>query len=281
VPQIGSLHPQIVHFVIALLFVGVAFRLLSLTGKAKFTGPAATTLILLGTLAAFAAVKSGDDAHGPAERIPGANAAVHEHEEWGERARNVFFAVALLELVALGLALSRYKKYKTYALVGSGVIGLAGLFAVYEAAEHGGELVYSYAGGVGTRSGEADDIERLLIAGLYHQSVQDRAEGRAEAAAALVEEMARRLPDDESVALLAIESLIADRADGRAALEALSQVSVPGDNRRLVFRHGMLTADAYMALALPDSARITLEGLKEDFPTSATLIRRLEELGAR
>jgi uncharacterized membrane protein len=272
VPQIGSLHPQIVHFVIALLFVGVAFRLLSLTGKAKFTGPAATTLILLGTLAAFAAVKSGDDAHGPAERIPGANSAVHEHEEWGER---------LLELVALGLALSRYKKYKTYALVGSGVIGLAGLFAVYEAAEHGGELVYSYAGGVGTRSGEADDIERLLIAGLYHQSVQDRAEGRAEAAAALVEEMARRLPDDESVALLAIESLIADRADGRAALEALSQVSVPGDNRRLVFRHGMLTADAYMALALPDSARIKLEGLKEDFPTSATLIRRLEELGAR
>lgn len=280
-PQIGPLHPQIVHFVVALLFVGVVFRLISLTGKAKFTGPAATTLLLLGTLAAVAAVKSGTEAHGPAERIPGAGEVVREHEEWGERTRNVFLIVAALELVALGLAASRYKKYRNYVLVGSGVIGLAGLFAVYETAEHGGELVYSYAGGVGTRTGEPEDVERLLIAGLYHESALDREQGRPAAAAALVEEMARRLPDDESVALLAVESLIRDRGDARAALEALSQISPPQGNRRLLFRHGLLTADAYVALSLPDSARITLEAMREDFANNQTIERRLEELGGR
>ena len=98
-PDIGVFHPQIVHFVIALLMVGVVFRLISLTGKAQFTGAAALTLILIGTGAAVLAVKSGEDAHGPAERVPGARDAVGEHEEWGERTRNLFLVVAALELL--------------------------------------------------------------------------------------------------------------------------------------------------------------------------------------
>ena len=84
-PNIATFHPQIVHFVVALLVVGVAMRLVSLTGRLKFTGPAAATLILLGTVAAFAAVQSGTQAHGPVERIPGVRAAVVEHEAAGDR----------------------------------------------------------------------------------------------------------------------------------------------------------------------------------------------------
>ena len=75
-PNLGAFHPQIVHFVIGLLLVGVAMRIVSLTGRLKFTSPMATTLLLIGTVAAWAAVKSGTDAHGPVERIPGARAAV-------------------------------------------------------------------------------------------------------------------------------------------------------------------------------------------------------------
>ncbi len=82
-PDIGTFHPIIVHFVVALLFVGVAMRVVSLTGKLSFTKSAATVLILLGTVATILAARSGDDAHGPAERIPGARDAVHEHEEAG------------------------------------------------------------------------------------------------------------------------------------------------------------------------------------------------------
>ena len=137
-PDIGVFHPQIVHFVIALLMVGVVFRLISLTGKAQFTGAAALTLILIGTGAAVLAVKSGEDAHGPAERVPGARDAVVEHEEWGERTRNLFLVVAALELLALGLSDRRRRA----VLVASGIVGLGGMFVLYETAEHGGDLVY-------------------------------------------------------------------------------------------------------------------------------------------
>src|SRR5439155_7126943 len=67
---LAALHPQIVHFVIALLFMGVLLRCVSLTGRAAFTGPAAAVLLLVGTVAAVLAVQSGTAAHGPVERVP-------------------------------------------------------------------------------------------------------------------------------------------------------------------------------------------------------------------
>src|SRR2546423_6639270 len=102
-PNLAAYHPIIVHFAIALLIVGVIFRLISLTGRARFTGPAAATLLLAGTVAAYLAVRSGTDAHGPVERIPGVREAVQEHEEAGEWARDVFLVVAALELVSLAM----------------------------------------------------------------------------------------------------------------------------------------------------------------------------------
>jgi uncharacterized membrane protein len=41
-----------VHFAIALLVVGVVFRAISLMGRPAFVAPAATTLLLAGTIAA-------------------------------------------------------------------------------------------------------------------------------------------------------------------------------------------------------------------------------------
>ncbi|MBL8962314.1 MAG: hypothetical protein JNJ98_20805, partial [Gemmatimonadetes bacterium] len=161
-PNVGVFHPQVVHFVIALCLVGVGLRVVSLLRKWPWMNPAATTLILLGTIASVVAVKSGDDAHGPAERVPGARNAVVEHEEWGERARNIFLLIAAVELVGLAIA----EKNRRLVHAASAVIGLGGVFAMYETGEHGGELVYSYAGGVGVRSGEPEDVERLLMAGL-------------------------------------------------------------------------------------------------------------------
>lgn len=273
-PDIGVFHPQIVHFVIALLMVGVVFRLISLTGKAQFTGAAALTLILIGTGASVLAVKSGEDAHGPAERVPGARDAVGEHEEWGERTRNLFLVVAALELLALGLSDRRRRA----VLVASGVVGLGGMFVLYETAEHGGDLVYQYAGGVGVRSGDPNDLSRLLLAGLYHNAVLDRSEGRPVDAARLIEEMSRRFPDDRAIALLVIESLILDRANGEAALEALARFTVPEGNRRLRLQAGLLAADALQLTERTDSAQTTLEVLLQDFPSNQQIENKLAEL---
>ena len=68
-------------------------------GADRVASPAATSLLLVGTLAAFLAVQSGGAAHGPVERIPGVADAVTRHEHWGERAQNAFFVVAVAELV--------------------------------------------------------------------------------------------------------------------------------------------------------------------------------------
>ena len=273
--SIGSFHPQVVHFAIALLVMGVVFRWLSLTGRITFAGPAASVLLILGTASAVAAVQSGTAAHGPVERVPGSRDAVVEHEDWGKRARNVFLAVAALEVLALALARRRKARPAQFL---SGAVGLAGLFCLFEAAEHGGELVYSYAGGVGIRSGEPEDVARLLLAGLYHQAQLDQKAGRAEEASRLTEEMARRFPDDLEVQMLAAESLLLDGKNSEGALAALDRISVPQDSRRLVSRHGILRADALQAAGRAAEARGVLETLLARYPDSSSVNEKLANL---
>ena len=97
----AALHPQIVHFVVALTLVGVAFRVLSLLGRPSFLHPAAATLLILAGVAAFGAARSGTAAHAPVERVPGSRPAVEEHEEWGENTQFVLMGLGALELLGL------------------------------------------------------------------------------------------------------------------------------------------------------------------------------------
>ena len=273
--SLAALHPQIVHFVIALLLAGVVFRCIALTGRAAFTGPAAAVLLLVGTLGAVLAAKSGTDAHGPVERVPGSRAAVVEHETWGERTRNIFLVVAALEIAALMPAARRWRRGVHLA---SAVVGLVGAFSLYEAAEHGGELVYAYAGGVGIRSGNPDDVGRLLVAGLYHEAMLDRKAGRTAEAAHLIGQLAQRNPNDTSARLLVIESLIVDQKDGRAALAALAHFPATPDSRFLRFRVGLLRADAFVSVGMPDSARATLEAMSREFANNRAVEERMAKL---
>ncbi|HEX4628972.1 MAG TPA: hypothetical protein VH137_09300 [Gemmatimonadales bacterium] len=274
-PNIGAWHAPIVHFAITLLFVGVLFRWISFTGKAGFAGPAAATLLLAGAVAATLAVHSGLDAHGPVERVPGARTAVTEHEDWGERTRNIFLLVAALEIVALVPAARRWRKG---VLVGSAVVGLAGAASLYEAADHGGDLVYSYAGGVGIRSGDTADVGRLLVAGLYHSAMLDRKQGNSVDAARLIGQLAQRYPDDTSVRMLTIESLIIDQHDGRGALAALKWFPTTPNSRFLRLRVGLLRADAFVAAGMPDSAKTLLQSMSGEFANNRAIAERMARL---
>lgn len=300
-PDLAPLHPQIVHFVVGSLIVGLPLYWLSFLRRPRFLRPAASVLLLVGTLASFAAVSSGVDAHGPAERIPGARDAVEEHEELGILTRNLFAGILLLELVALGLAWraggagssvlfveagethaagASTKRFASTAL--SGVVAVAWTVAaiqLYETAQHGGEIVYAHAGGVGVRSGDPEDVGRLLIAGLYGQSRIDREAGRPEEAARLVEEMVQRHPEDAEVQLLGVESLLLDREDGRAALERLASLSVPAEPR-LQLRAQIHAFDAYLMLGMPDSARAALDAVPEQYRENAAVRERLARLGS-
>jgi len=264
-PNIGAYHPIIVHFAIALLVLGVIFRWVSLTGRAPFTGPAAATCLLLGAAAAFLAVHSGTDAHGPVERIPGVRQAVMDHEDAGHWARNVFLVVALLEIGAL-FAKRRSVHIARVALWGSAVVGVFGFAAILKAADKGGDLVYAYAGGVGIRSGDTADVNRLYLAGLYQAAQQARAQHDSARAATLFTQLEREFPNDTNVRLLSIESLVRDRDNARAALTALARFPVRPNDRRLQLRVGFLKADAYVAAGKPDSARVVLQRLGNAYP---------------
>ncbi len=266
-------HPPMAHFAIALLIVGVLFRALSLLRRPAFLDPAALTLLVLGTIAAMLAVKSGTAAHGPVERVPGARAAVVAHEEWGERTRNIFFVVLAIEASALVL---RRSEKRRYALMASTIVGLVGVVFVYQAGARGGDLVYRYAGGIGIRSGDPADVERLLVAGLYHQAQLDRKAGKGPEANALIAQAAARHPNDQELQLAAAESRLLDRRDPQGALDALRKISPSHDNRVLRLRHGMLTADALVQAGQPEGAVAVLQALSTEYPEDARLKQRIE-----
>src|SRR5439155_1681626 len=143
--------------------------------------------------------------------------------------------------------------------------GLGGTVSLYQAADRGGDLVYAYAGGVGIRSGDPADVDRLLVAGLYHEAMLERKQGKPGEAAQLIGQLAQRYPEDTAVRLLAVESLIVDKQDGKAALTALKQFAPGSDSRFLRFRVGLLRADAFAAAGMPDSARIVLRAMAAEF----------------
>jgi uncharacterized membrane protein len=275
----GAYHPQVVHFAIALVFAGVAFRLLSLTGRFAFSSPAATTLILAGTVASFLAVQSGTAAHGPVERIPGVRGAVEEHEAWGERARNAFVLVSLVEIGALVLTWRRHRLARSVTIAAA-AIGAVGLFVMYEAGEHGGELVYSYAGGVGMRAGDHEGVNRLFVAGAYGQATQDVRNGQTAEAMTLIDLAASRFPANLDLQLLAAEWATDVQGDPAAALTRLDALSIPQQDTRSRIRAGLARAGALAAQGNVDGARAVLQTLQGEFPQSASVKQRLDELGA-
>jgi uncharacterized membrane protein len=273
----AALHPQIVHFTIVLAIIGVAFRLISLVGRPAFAGPAATTLLLLAAASSVLSVRSGTAAHGPVERVPGSRAAVVEHEVWGERAQTALLVLGAIEL--LGLALRRSSKARVVHATAA-VVGLVAVFCVYEAAEHGGELVYSYAGGVGLRTGDPKDVERLLLAGYYHQAQADRKAGRTAEAAEIMAAAARRFPTDPEVRLLMAESVLLDKRDAQGALDALAATEVPAGDMRLRVRRALLQADAFEAMGKIDEALAVLQPIVAQAP-NPRVQQRIDALNAK
>jgi uncharacterized membrane protein len=274
-PNIAEFHPQIVHFVIAGAGLGIFFRWVSLTGKLRWTDHAAAALIVIGAAAGWAGVRSGTEAHGPAERVPGAVRAVQVHEEEGEELRNLLFGLAALEVVLLIPALSRWRKYGLYASA------LGGAFVaseIYATAKAGGDLVYSYAGNVGLRSGDTTDVNNLLKAALYHRAALSRTQQNADGAAAGFAELAAKFPDDPTALIMGVESLLLDKKDYAAAQTAISKIPAPMDTARNYRRYQLARADAFIGLGKKDSAKLILEPLLSKAPTNKALMERMEKV---
>jgi uncharacterized membrane protein len=251
-------------------------RDLSFLGRAPFSSQAASLFLILGALMALLAQQTGEAASGPAERVPWAADAVDSHETWADRTVWVFVVVGLLETAAL---LLRRRGKERVALLASAGLGAVGLVLLITTANKGGTIVYSYAGGVGFRSSDGVDRDRLFLAGAFHLLDADRRDGRPGDAARLLAEMFRRYPGDIDVQLLLAESKLVDMKDPAAALETLGRISVPKDDRRLRLRHGLLLVDALLKKGQREAAGAALQTLRTDFPEDPEVQKRLQAVG--
>ncbi len=97
-PPSDGLHPLIVHFPLGLLLTAPVFLLMALIWGARRKELMLVSLVMvaLGTLGTVAAVWSGENGEHAAKGVQGAGSVLHDHEELGELARNLFLGMTAL-----------------------------------------------------------------------------------------------------------------------------------------------------------------------------------------
>ena len=105
-----------------------------------------------GALGAIAATWSGgNDEELVGELSPAAEGILEEHEEWGERTRNMAILAALLAIA--GVSTTRFPKVARTLGVASAVAAVAASYAVSETGHYGGQLVYKNGVGINPAAG--------------------------------------------------------------------------------------------------------------------------------
>jgi uncharacterized membrane protein len=151
-PSHPSLHVLVVHFPIALVFLAPLFDLTCLLFRTRiWLDRAATTLYVMGTVAAGLAYLSGQRAADELGKIPtAAESALADHES---SAVITLIAVAVVSLIRLWVSwMSRDDRRIRLGFfrLAAVPVALAGLVLLALTADRGGSLVYEHGLGVGT-----------------------------------------------------------------------------------------------------------------------------------
>ncbi|WP_029521667.1 DUF2231 domain-containing protein [Persephonella sp. KM09-Lau-8] len=140
----AELHPPIVHFAIALTIIGVIFELLGFALKRESLKHAAFWTFIVGVLAVWGAMISGEAAEEAVEHlIEGtyAEKVFEPHEELGKILPWIFTGLGLFRIFLYVKENSKLMViYLIAAFIGIGLIGYQGRL--------GGKLVYEYGIGV-------------------------------------------------------------------------------------------------------------------------------------
>ena len=141
------LHPSIVHFPIVLIFLGAVFSLLTIfTRRGALPQFAAVILILAAGAAQVAVNTGGDQADEVIRRMPDAKPLVLVHAEWGERMRTMAVIAAISAVIAL--ASYRLVRFRRVLALITTILAAGACYCTYEAAKHGGAMVYHHGVGV-------------------------------------------------------------------------------------------------------------------------------------
>lgn len=142
-------HPLVVHFPIALLLVGTAFRLLGMACRARrpaFLVPAGRVLLALGTLSAWVAVYTGTLADAEVARTLCDPTVVETHENLAYVVAGLF-TTALVADAVLWYGGTATIGRRVLAVVLAGCV-LAGSAGVAYVGHLGAQLVYQQAAAV-------------------------------------------------------------------------------------------------------------------------------------
>jgi uncharacterized membrane protein len=150
IPTWSSLHPLIVHFPIALLLVAPIFIALSLARRDwfhRFAIPA-IILLLVGTVAAWGAKRSGKAAMMKADESPAASAIMDEHEALAKQVVTLFTGLTAAYLAITIVLTVRKQSLPVLVRVPAMALFLGvnafGAYDLARAAHLGGVLVHKY-----------------------------------------------------------------------------------------------------------------------------------------
>jgi uncharacterized membrane protein len=141
------LHPAVVHFPIVLIFLGTLLSILTIFTRRGALPQYAAVILILAAGAAQLAVNTGSDqADDVIQRMPDAKPLVRVHAEWGERMRTVAVIAAVSAIVAL--ASYRLVRFRQVLAFITTIVAAGACYCAFEAAEHGGAMVYHHGVGV-------------------------------------------------------------------------------------------------------------------------------------
>lgn len=161
-----ALHPLVIHFPIALLLVAPILVVAGMTLPRHGTGLfiAAFILMLIGTVATYFAVATGEAAAQFAEQVPRASTILERHEELAASTRVIFTVLTVLfAAILLGPSIAKRSFGRRSSFVLNAAFLLlysAGALILINVAHQGGRLVHEF--GVGAKMAPTPAAERTL-----------------------------------------------------------------------------------------------------------------------
>ena len=148
----SPLHPAIVHFPIVLILIGSVVAVAAVFLRRWHLPWLAAGMLAAGAAGSVAATWSGEEeGELVAELSPTVEAILDEHEEWGERTRNIAIVAGLLGIAAAST--SRFPKVARGLAAATALAAVGASYAVAETGHYGGLLVYHHGVGINTSAG--------------------------------------------------------------------------------------------------------------------------------
>ncbi|MBD3225371.1 MAG: DUF2231 domain-containing protein [Caldithrix sp.] len=137
-------HVQLIHFPIAFLLLAALMAVVQLIYFRTSISRFILLLLVLGTVSAFFAVRSGESASEKVKKtLPGTEQVLEQHEENGERVLWIFTLTTMLKLVLIGIKRDN-RQWNSIVVV----FMILGTFLIYRTGYFGGQLVYEWGAGV-------------------------------------------------------------------------------------------------------------------------------------